>query len=56
MLMEPILDKFRGIPKLVIAQFCRGDYMNSVATTDGDTQRSSNVNGQESVYSKVFTV
>ena len=38
--------KFRGIPKLVICQFCRGNFMNSAAMTDGQ-QMTDRVNGQE---------
>ena len=34
--LDPILasSKFRGIPKLVICHFCRGEYMNSAAFMD----------------------
>ena len=49
--MQPILksEKFRGIPKLVVSQFCRGEFMNSVAVMDGIEAHSKEVNGQESV-------
>ena len=50
-LMEPILknEKFRGVPKLIVSQFCRGTFMNSVAVTDSNEALSKEVNGQESV-------
>ena len=47
-LLEPILvsSKFRGIPKLVICQFCRGGSMNSTAIMDNRVL-SDIVSGQE---------
>ena len=50
-LMQPILksEKFRGIPKLVVSQFCRGRFMNDVAVMDDIEALSKEVNGQESV-------
>ena len=36
-LIQPILEsqKFKGIPKMIISQFCRGRFMNNqLATTD----------------------
>jgi len=45
--LEPILvsPKFTGIPKLVICQFCRGNFMNSAAIMDGQPM-TDRVNGQ----------
>ena len=56
-LLEGILldDKFKGIPKLVVTQFCRGQSMYSTMTSDsngsGTSALTKNVNGQE-FYSK----
>ena len=46
--LEPILvsPKFTGVPKLVICQFCRGNFMNSAAITDSQPM-TDRVNGQE---------
>ena len=39
-LIQPILDsdKFRGIPKMIISQFCRGTFMNPEFATAEDLQ------------------
>ena len=55
-LLEDILvdDKFKGIPKMVVTQFCRGESMLPTMQTDGEDQTSGltkHVNGQE-FYSK----
>ena len=56
-LLEGILldDKFKGIPKLVVTQFCRGQSMSSTMASDssgtGTSGLTKNVNGQE-FYSK----
>ena len=61
-LLEGILldDKFKGIPKLVVTQFCRGksrySTMNvSDSTGSGTSGLTKNVNGQE-FYSKFDSV
>ena len=52
-LLEGILldDKFKGIPKLVVTQFCRGQSMfptmMSDSTVSGNSGLTKNVNGQE---------
>ena len=56
-LLEGILldDKFKGIPKLVVTQFCRGQSMFPTMVSDstgsGTPGLTKNVNGQE-FYSK----
>ena len=48
-LLQPIVDceKFRGIPKMIISQFCRGRFMqNSLAATDGPNGLAQSVNPQ----------
>ena len=60
-LLENILldDKFKGIPKLVVTQFCRGKSMFSTmkfdSTPSGTSGLTKNVNGQE-FYSKFDSV
>ena len=52
-LLEKILldDKFKGIPKLVVTQFCRGQSMFPTMVSDstgsGTSGLTKNVNGQE---------
>ena len=60
-LLEGILldDKFKGIPKMVVTQFCRGQSMiptmMSDSTGSGTSGLTKNVNGQE-FYSKFDSV
>ena len=52
-LLEEILldDKFKGIPKLVVTQFCRGQSMSPTmvfdSTGSGTSGLTKDVNGQE---------
>ena len=54
-LLEDILvdDKFKGIPKMVVTQFCRGESMLPTMGADSvsDSGLTKHVNGQE-FYSK----
>ena len=56
-LLEEILldDKFKGIPKMIMTQFCRGQSMSSTMVPDssgtGTSGLTKNVNGQE-LYSR----
>ena len=56
-LLEVILvdDKFKGIPKMVVTQFCRGESMLPTMAADSSSTETSglkkHVNGQE-FYSK----
>ena len=57
-LLEKILvdDKFKGIPKMVVTQFCRGESMESTMASDSLSRPKTSgltkhVNGQE-FYSK----
>ena len=57
-LLEHILvdDKFKGIPKMVVTQFCRGESMSPTMVTDSSSSTETSgltkhVNGQE-FYSK----
>ena len=56
-LLEDILvdDKFKGIPKMVVTQFCRGESMLPTMVADSSSTKTSgltkHVNGQE-FYSK----
>ena len=52
LLEEILLDaKFKGIPKMIVTQFCRGKSMSSTMELDSSGTRTSgltkNVNGQE---------
>jgi len=53
-LLEPILieTKFKAIPKMVVAQFCRGSSMCSTMMVDG-SDLTKEVNGQV-CFSKLF--
>ena len=46
-LMESIFnsDKLKGVPKMIVTQFCRGEFMNSTTQLDS-VKLSKNVNGQ----------
>ena len=49
-LIQPIVDceKFKGIPKMIISQFCRGRFMDNrtLAATDGPNGLAQSVNPQ----------
>ena len=52
-LMEPVFnsEKFNGIPKMIITQFCRGESMHSTTQFDS-VKMSKNVNGQERYFER----
>ena len=44
-LLQPLISELIGIPKLILAQFCRGDEFNGSACLD-TTQLTTKVNSQ----------